>query len=217
MAKYTEHRIALLAAGLGLMAFVAPVVFPHLHPSVAYPLFVGGGILALCGLVPLVVERFHNHGSSKELQRAPSELGRWMQRTQDERDEVHHRKAIREAELAVEAEAARRKEYDGILRQLNVFVERGELLLREGILDDTRQEWMRDGKKWKDEVCVFLASLVGGGADLAAFKQAGEVEGTTSMDYQPPHATELHHSAVVFTVLQHRLALIKIRDRYAGK
>jgi hypothetical protein len=67
MAKYAEHRSALIAVGLGIMAVVAPVVFPNLSRDVAYPLFVGGGLLALCGLVPLVIEKVRRRAASEAL------------------------------------------------------------------------------------------------------------------------------------------------------
>jgi hypothetical protein len=65
MAKYAEHRSALIAVGVGLMALFAPVIFPHLGHALAYTLFVVGGLLAAFGMGHLVIEGLRKRRASK--------------------------------------------------------------------------------------------------------------------------------------------------------
>ncbi len=163
-----------------------------------------------------VAARESAEGAQLDAQR-PSGLKGFMQRVKDERDEVSHRRAIREAELAAQREVEQTKEHTDVRRQLNGYVERGRLLVEQSILANHSNESRGSAKAWRDEVRVFLATYVPD--ELQAFRDAEGAEGTVSLDYplEPPteHGRDLYAGAVTFTIRAYFLALSKIRDRHA--
>ena len=72
MSKYTEHRGALIAVGLGLMALFAPVVFRPMNATVASTLFTVGGLLAVFGLGHLIIEGVRNRTARKVVGTSPN-------------------------------------------------------------------------------------------------------------------------------------------------
>ena len=135
----------------------------------------------------------------------------------DPRDEARHRKAIREAEIAVEAEVERRKERADILRQLNVFCETGDIITRRGLNPNPPPltDWKSDAKAWRDTVSVFLATHLH--ADLQAFKDGEMIRSAISLDVQIAPHNELFPSQHFIAACGHLAALRQIRDRYAAQ